>query len=450
MEHFQKRRISQIRPVKVFDAVSPYTAFKYMQPGQHIGRICMSISRVSESTKLDKMIGGRPNTLELNGSASYLLVGGLGGLGRAISKWLVEHGARNLIYLSRSAGLGSDDDVFVQDLNSMGCQVQLVKGSVAKSEDVTMAVKGAARPLKGILQMSMVLRDENLFKMTWDQWNAAVLPKICGTWNLHNVTVSAGLDLDFFVLFSSLSGTIGQPGQANYASGNAFLDAFVQYRTNLGLPASAIGLGAVADVGYISQNQKLMQKMTATGFKTLNEQEVLDGLVVAVTPKKFKEGKSKTRFVDRNNFVLGLGSTVSLDSPANRAIWRKDRRMAIYHNFSGTSTDPAASSTSLKSYIASAKADISILKTTDATTYFANEIGKRLFALLLQPEENLNTSLSLVDLGLDSLVGIELRSWWKSVFEFDISVLEMLGLGTLEALGQHAATGLMKSRLISE
>lgn len=450
MEHFQKGRISPIRPVEVFDAVSPYNAFKYMQSGRHIGRICMSLRESSESTNLDATILDRASTLELYDLASYLLVGGLGGLGRAISTWMVEHGARHLIYLSRNAGWGSDDELFVHELNSMGCQVQLVQGSVLNPEDVIRAVEEATLPLKGILQMSMVLRDEHFFKMTLDQWDAANLPKVHGTWNLHNATVSAGLDLDFFVLFSSLSGIIGQPGQANYASGNTFLDAFVQYRTNLGLPASAINIGAVADVGYISQNRELMQKMAATGFNAVKEQEVLDALIVAMTRKRIGKNECRndsSRFVDRNSFVLGLGSTVPLNSPASRAVWRKDRRMAIYHNTAGGKVDTASSSASLKSYIASAKANISILKTADAAAFFASEIGKSLFALLLKPEEDLDTSLSLVDLGMDSLVGIELRTWWKQAFGFNISVLEILGMGSLEALGQYAAEGLKQAAL---
>lgn len=450
MEHFQKGRISPIRPVEIFDAVSPYSAFKYMQPGQHIGRICMTIRESPESTNLGGTVLDRPKILQLNDKASYLLVGGLGGLGRAISTWMIEHGARHLIYLSRNAGSGPDDESFVHELNSMGCQAQLIQGSVTNPEDVTRAVKGATCPLKGILQMSMVLSDQNFSKMTLDQWNAANLPKVNGTWNLHNATVSAGLDLDFFVLFSSLSGIIGQPGQANYASGNTFLNAFVQYRTNLGLAASAIDIGAVADVGYISQNRDLMQKMAATGFKALREQEVLDALVVAMTRKRigtYEFGNHKSHFVDPNNFVLGLGSMVPLDSPANRVVWKRDRRMAIYHNTAGGNVDTAISSASLKAYIASAKGDISTLKSAEAAAFFAGEIGKRLFALLLKPEEDLNTSLSLVDLGMDSLVGIELRAWWKQAFGFDISVLEMLGMGTLEALAQHAAEGLLQIAL---
>lgn len=447
MEHLREGRIAAITPVEVFDAASPYNAFKYMQPGQHIGRICMSLRSHSGDSKIDAIAVEQRKPLKLDDGASFLLVGGLGGLGRAVSTWMVEHGARHLIYLSRSAGCGPDEASFFLELNSMGCEVQIFQGSVSKLEDVVSAIKSVTRPLKGILQMSMVLRDENFLNMTLDQWNAATQPKIQGTWNLHNATVSANLQLDFFVLFSSLSGTIGQPGQANYASGNTFQDAFVQYRTNLGLPASAIDIGAVGDVGYISENPQLLQKMATLGFLALKEQEVLDGLEVAMTRKGVFESRCsdhRLNYIDPNTFVLGLGSSVSLDSPKNRAIWRKDRRMAIYHNTGSGKFDDVTSSASLKSYIASAMADTSVLKTGEAAAYFAREIGKRLLTLLLKPEEDLDASLSLASLGMDSLVGIELRSWWKQAFGFDIGVLEMLGMGNLEALGQHAAEGLMQ------
>ena len=419
-----------------------------MQRGQHIGKICVSIRKSSEDTGLSTKILGRQRSLELHNSASYLLVGGLGGLGRAISIWMVEHGARHLTYLSRNAGVSPEDGLFVNELNSMGCHVQLVQGSVTKPEDVIKVIGGVSRPLKGILQMSMVLRDENFSKMTLEQWNAASSPKVQGTWNLHNASINAGLELDFFVLFSSLSGTIGQPGQANYAGANTFLDAFAQYRNNLGLPASAIDIGAVRDVGYISENPGLIQSMAATGYKALKEQEVLDALSLAMTPKEKKSlsyRESGSNYIDFDSFVLGLASTIPLNSAANRAVWKRDRRMAIYHNAGGGDADPSASKASLKSYINSAKADISILKSADAAALFANEIGKRLFALLMKPEDDLNTSLSLGDLGLDSLVGIELAAWWKQTFGFRISVLEMLGKGNLEALGQHAAEGLVKA-----
>ena len=439
----EKGSITPVRPVKSFEAASVDKAFRYMQSGQHIGRIAISLRKSPAESAIGE-VSNRPKKIELDESASYLLVGGLGGIGRAVSTWMVENGARHLVYLSRNAGLNPEHDQFMKELGDMGCDVQFLQGSVIDMNDVAKAIKETTPPIKGILQMSMVLQDESFPNMTAEQWNTVTSVKVQGTWNLHNATVSAGLDLDFFVLFSSLSGAVGQPGQTSYASANTFLDAFAQYRRNLGLPACAIGIGPVRDVGVVSRNVGLMRKMESTGYKALTEQEVLDALQIAMTAKHQLSDQNGNSFIDKNSFVVGLESTVPLNSPANRAIWRRDRRMAIYHNTSsGDATDAKGSNANLKMYIANAKAEPSILKTAEASSFFAAEIGKSLFSLLMKPEEDLNTSLSLIDLGMDSLVAIELRSWWKQAFGFDISVLEMRGIGTLEALGQHAAKGLI-------
>jgi hypothetical protein len=359
---------------------------------------------------------------------------------------MVENGARNLIYLSRNAGLGPDDESFKAELESMDCKVQFICGNVTSETDVRRAVSESNKPLRGVLHMSAVFHDENFSKMTADQWNAAILPKVKGAWNLHNAATDA--ELDFFVLFSSLSGTVGQPGQANYASANTFLDAFVQFRNNQGLTASAIDIGAVDGIGYISQNAGMMQKMGGAGFKTVKEQELLDALVLAMEAKKklppTTPQSNTSHFTDPNTFILGLRSTLPLTDPANRAIWKRDRRMAIYHNIASSSTSISASSTSLKTYISTARSNPTLLKSPEAATFFAQEIGKKLFQLLLKPEEDLNTELSFADLGVDSLLGIELRQWWRQVFGWDISVLELLGKGNIAELGRFAAEGLAR------
>ncbi|KAI1761562.1 fatty acid synthase S-acetyltransferase [Hypoxylon sp. FL1150] len=441
--YYDKGLTTAIHPLKVFPASEAADAFRYMQKGQHIGRVGISLRNSVEDRETRFDVTRRTRPLNFSSSASYLLVGGLGGLGRAISSWMADHGARQLIYLSRSAGEGAQDGIFANELKSIGCEVKFVKGDVTIPEDVTKAVAAAANPLKGVIQMSMVLRDQNFEAMTIEEWNAVVAPKVRGTWNLHNATT--GADLDFFVLFSSLSGIIGQPGQANYASGNTFLDAFAQYRNRLGLAASVVDIGAVEDIGFISQHHGLMNKMKSTGFKGVTEQELLDAMVVATAPRATRNTESgASQFVDNNTFVLGLGSSIPLGSPNNRAIWRKDRRMAAYHNAPSGSGDAASSNETLKSFLASAKGDPTVLKAPDSSKLLALEIGKKLFDLLLKPQEDLNTSWPLVDLGLDSLVALELRAWWKQVFAFDISVLEMLGMGSLDALGQHAAEGLLR------
>ncbi|KAH7109104.1 fatty acid synthase S-acetyltransferase [Dendryphion nanum] len=435
-----------VLPTQTFAAGLVYEGFKLMQEERHIGRICISLRTDRGINLLPTEIKNRPKSLSLGVNCSYLLVGGLGGLGRAIATWMVSLGARHLIFLSRNAGSTSDYS-FVRELESMGCEVRLIRGSVTKPRDVSRAVAAAKHELKGILQMSMVLRDESFTNMTFDNWKTVVSPKVQGTWNLHNAT--SNCSLDFFVLFSSVSGLIGQPGQLNYATGNAFLDAFVKFRTARGLAASAIDIGPVADVGYLVEHRDLFHSASTTGFRALREQQVLDALLVAMNApfdasfvrKNLETGSS---YVDQNTFVLGLGSTIPLDHPSNRAVWRRDRRFAIYHNSTSNAGSSTVPNSDLQAYLVTAKINLSILQTQNAELFLAQEIGKRLSIFLMKPDDCPNIALPLADIGLDSLVAIELRSWWKQVFGFDISVIEMLGVGTLEGLGKHAAQGLYR------
>lgn len=448
----EEGKIRPIERARVFGASELQEALRYMQKGQHIGKIVISMRDAEGMVKINTTAPARPaRKLQLDGTASYMLVGGLGGLGRAVSRHLVDHGARRLVYLSRSAGAGPGDADFVRELESMGCEVVLVRGSVNSADDVSRAV-AQAKNLRGVMQCSMVLSDQAFARMSLDEWNTAVAPKLQGTWNLHNASVSAGAELDFFVLFSSMSGLTGQAGQANYAGANTFLDAFVQYRNSLGLAASAIDIGAVQDVGYVSQDAALLKRMMLASAHGITEPELLEALTAAMLfppgPRGTKASQStaETAFEDKNTFVLGLGTKTPLSSPDSRAFWRKDRRMAAYHNSSKAARDDGGgpNSDNLKAFLGRARSDAALLKAPDTPGFLAREVGRKLFSFLLKPEEDLNTSVPLSQLGMDSLVGVEMRSWWRQAFGFDITVLELLGSGNLGALGSLAAEGLLK------
>ncbi|KAK1961594.1 KR domain-containing protein [Colletotrichum sublineola] len=435
VECYENGHILPIRPIEVFSASKVREAFRYMQQGLHMGKIVISVRDSADVLNIDTSIVTRKQAVRLNDSASYILVGGLGGLGRAVSRWMVEHRARHLVYLSRSAG-GSDEDLhFIQELESMGAKTTIIKGTVTSTEDVQKAVQ-AAPNLKGILQMSMVLRDQAWDKMTLDEWTQAADPKVKGTWNLHRATEN--MELDFFVLFSSISGVIGQPGQTNYAAANTFLDAFSLYRSSKGLPVAAIDIGAVDDIGVISNNENLRRAMLATGAYMIKEAELLEAVGAAMIM-----GHNPSSSV---NFVLGLASTIPLTNPSNRALWKKDMRMAAYRNISGdTGSGAGAGSDSVKALLATVRHDEGALKDPETAKKLAYEIGKKLFSLVLRSDDEIQTSISLAELGMDSLVAIEMRSWWRATFGFNISMLELLGMGNLDALGEHAADGLMKA-----
>lgn len=154
MQYYENGGISPIRPIKTFPASQVMEAFREMQKGQHIGKIVVSMPE--QPAELE--ITPTAQKLKLREDASYLLCGGLGGLGRAISNWMVENGARNLVYLSRSGGEPESTQAFIRELEAQGCSVQAFKGDVANAEDVASAVQQAAKPIAGVLHMSMVLK----------------------------------------------------------------------------------------------------------------------------------------------------------------------------------------------------------------------------------------------------------------------------------------------------
>lgn len=444
MDCFAQGHFKPIRVDRVFSAPAVLEAFRYMQQGKHIGKIVIEIRNAAGSLLVKDVDANKKTSAGLHAAASYLLIGGLGGLGRSISVWMAQKGARNFTFLSRSAGSGAHDAYFVRELESMGCTVQLVRGDVANLDDVSRAVNGTVAPLKGIVQMSMVLRDQMFDGMSIEDWNAATRPKVQGTWNLHKAT-SNGIELDFFLLFSSLSGIVGQIGQANYASANTFLDAFVQYRTSMNLPCTAIDLGAMEGVGYLSENQELLKKMQGTGWSVVQETELLAALPLAMmSPSARSQRVRRTQDTTAGDaFLLGLAPTIPLSSPGSSARLKRDVRIAVYHNISAGVGKAGTATDGLRAFLATVKKDPTILRAEETLELLAMEIAKKLCSLVLAADTEVDISMNTADLGLDSLVAVEMRAWWKLTFGFDISTLDMLSSGTVEALGRRAVEGLI-------
>ena len=157
MEYYEQGYIKPIAPIKEFQAFEVEAAMRYMQKGQHIGKIVVTFPEIS--TELEAATNRRD--LLLRPDVSYLSIGGLGGLGRSIASWLVERGARHLIFFSRSAGSVTSEDPYIKELAARGCSVQTFSGSVANMSDVKRVIGSASKPIAGVLQASMVLDVSN-------------------------------------------------------------------------------------------------------------------------------------------------------------------------------------------------------------------------------------------------------------------------------------------------
>lgn len=349
----------------------------------------------------------------------------------------VSYGARSLIFLSRSAGKAAADHDFFQDLQQCGCEIQCYNGDVVDPELMRTVVEKARLPIAGVFQMAMVLRDVGIMNMDAATWTQAVRPKIDGTWNLHRHLPT---NLDFFVLFSSMAGLFGYFGQANYASANTFLDAFVQYRQAHGQAASVVDIGPIDDVGYVARTPGSLSGVT-TNASLVSEQDFLDCLQLAIASQSGGRRDQQYGLYSNLSQVAQIPRcTLSITDSQNTTIWKRDPRMAIYRNIEKVSTTAGEgeASDTVRTFVSSLMAEPGRLDDKSSSELLARAIGACLSKFLMNDDEDIDLSQTLAAIGVDSLVAIELRNWWKQSFGVEVSVLELMNSGSLKQLGELA------------
>ncbi|KAI6309894.1 Type I Iterative PKS [Pyricularia oryzae] len=363
---------------------------------------------------------------------TYVIVGGLGGLGLSSARLLTERGARHVVFFSRSAEsyLASHPEILTE-FTAMRCRIHAISGSVDSPEDVDAMVATASQPpIGGVIHSAMVLQDEALADMTFAQWRAVLDPKVKGVRNLHAALAahqrrSGQAPPDFFVLFSSLNGLGGQARQANYAAANGFLDAFAQFRRGRGHACSVVDIGLVEDVGVLSRDARRLAALHAGALHCLRERELLDALELAVlrsSSSSVVNGGRRGSFVSAAQVAIGLGSVASLRRAADRSGWTRDPRLLVHHV--GASKAAAESdgddddSGRLRGLLqCCAQGDVPISVAEEAASLLARQIAVILGGFLMQGESGaVDVDASMRRLGVDSLVSIELRNLLRRKF----------------------------------
>jgi thioester reductase-like protein len=268
---FTSRKLPAL-PYRTFPIADAAHAFRYITQARQIGKVVLTMSDAKVSLSAD----APEAALKLNPEATYLVAGGLGGFGLVMSQWLVEKGARHLVLSSRSGAATDEALAGVAAMQAAGAEVTVIQSDVSDPASVASLleeVKKSHPPLRGVFHVAMVLDDGLISQLNAERFQKVTAPKINGAWNLHLQT--AGIALDHFVMFSSVASIIGSPGQANYATANAFLDALANHRRMQGLPALTINWGVMAGVGYVARHKKLEEHFARIGWSGLTPAETL-------------------------------------------------------------------------------------------------------------------------------------------------------------------------------
>jgi NAD(P)-dependent dehydrogenase (short-subunit alcohol dehydrogenase family)/acyl carrier protein len=354
--------------------------------------------------------------VKLPSDASYVVVGGFGGIGQSICLWLAEHGARNLIVLSRSVNAADKAAPLLNDLHSLGCHVKSIACDIGIEEDILRAVEACKDmpPIRGVIQGAMVLRDSILEQMSLADYTTGLRPKVQGTWNLHKAFEST--PLDFFVILSSIAGIIGIASQCNYGAGGAFQDALAAHRTSRGLPCVSVDIGAVKNVGYVAEHDDTHNYLKKLGHMILSEADVLKSLACAIT----------SPFATQLIFGINTAPSSALwdEGPASHDL----RFWPAKFRSTGNGSADVGIADKLADHIARARS------LEEAASAVVAEITSKIMDIFMIPESEVFPNKPMADFGVDSLTAVELRNTLATKADAEVSIFDIMQSPSLSAL----------------
>ncbi|MDI3284217.1 type I polyketide synthase [Polyangium sp. 15x6] len=269
LEHVRRGEIRPL-PRSTFPLSRAQEAFWEMRGGKHTGKLVL---RVDEPTKPSVKVTGDAQATLLKQDASYLVTGGLGGLGMSLASWMAERGAGHIVLVGRRGPQNETQREAIEAMRRLGAEVTVAQADVVDRAALSaiLASLPAAFPLKGVVHAAMVLDDGMIPDQSVARARAVFGPKVAGA--VHLDALTRDMKLDFFVLYSSAMTLLGSPGQANYTAANAFLDALAYHRRSLGLPASAIAWGPFAEIGLAAASDNRGARLEGRGLGLLGPRD---------------------------------------------------------------------------------------------------------------------------------------------------------------------------------
>lgn len=383
-------------PYQPFTAAETSDAFRLMQQSGHIGKIVISPPKAGTILKETK----RPFTVSETGV--HLVTGGLGGFGLEAARWLVDKGARHLVLAGRKGATTDEAKAIVAELAGRGVKVE------AKAVDITSRsavdrliaeIEQGGKKLAGVLHAAAVLQDGLIANIDAAALDAVIGPKVVGAQHLDAATRDRSLD--YFVMFSSATTFIGNPGQGSYVAANGFMEGLARQRRRRGLPALAVAWGAIGDVGMLARNKAVMEGLAGrVGVTPMEARRCLelmadalesqgtspDEAVIAIAAMHW--GKARERLATmRSPSYADLGSDQQAEAGGVQAI-------NIGALLKGGDVD-------------------AVRKTV------SDAIVEDIARILRLPKDDISRVRQLSEIGLDSLMGVELGASLQERFALD-------------------------------
>ncbi|KXX79394.1 Lovastatin nonaketide synthase [Madurella mycetomatis] len=365
-------------------------------------------------------------------AGTYWIVGMSGALGISLADWMISRGARYLVMTSRKPEIAPE---WIASHRRKGATVMVIPCDVtneAALKDAYQKILDTLPPVAGVIHGAMVLRDTSIRNMTFDQLNDVIRPKVDGSIYLDRIFWD--VDLDFFVLTSSINTVIGNLGQANYAASNAFMCSLAAQRRKRGLRAAAVNGGAIIGAGYMEREARRAWDRIAQNnyMMRLSEEDFVQSICEAIEASRLDSPHGP-------EISTGL-NYVPADAP-NPPFWSSDPKFSIFithqrevlERENRTKAGDAAAAASIHDLLRECQSERDIHRVIEHA--FADTL--RAILQVTTSDEDLMASRSN-EIGLDSLVSVNIRSWFLRHLQVGIPVLRIMSNNTMRSLVQLA------------
>lgn len=397
-------------PYKSFHASEAAEAFRHMQHSGHTGKIVL---RLDDIPPFRAARASDQPTFDKNGT--YLVTGGNTGFGLRTAQWLVERGAGALVLVSRRGAVEETTKTFIAEARTAGVQVLAEPCDVTNERSVEALlarVRSSMPPLRGVFHAAMVLRDSLIANSDSAQIESVLLPKIAGAAILDKATRKD--PLDYFVLYSSATTLFGNPGQAFYVAANTALEGLAATRRAKGLPATCIAWGPIGDTGYLSRNQQIKEALAArTGGQPLESRDALRFLGHALSNSTTGLAWMDLDWVALSRFLPSSGSP---------------RFQMLSRTFSSNKNDD---------HSPDLRRELERMEQPELIETLKGLLRDEISTILRVPTAKLDENKSLLEIGMDSLMGVELMTSLENNLGITIPMMALSEAPTIAKLAER-------------